>query len=856
MLNPPLILSLYDLKIWQSPAVIGVQFFRGRESLSQPYRYLIYVTSPEADILPEQVLLKTATFTLQPPVPDILAGLSSAHPDGGVKVVHGVIRHLKRLSTSADETRYRLELVPRLQLLAHRERCAIYQNQSVPEIVEQVLRAHDFEGADFEFRLSQTYPTRELITQWRESDLAFVQRLLAEVGIYYRFEMDSRLAREVVIFSDSAEQYQFGVHLPLHNTAGMNDSGADSVWGLKTTHQVVTKNLTTQDYNYRYALTPLLSQANAAPNDLLTYGEVYRYAEPYRNAGAETDPEPESGGFFARLNHERLLNHQHTVMGWSTSPSLAVGQVLEPAGDLPAALAEGILLTTLTCSGARDKSYRVRLQGQPYRETVCFRPPLWPRPVMVGTFPARIESTEKNDTYAWLDPHGRYRVKVQFDLDGWKAGEAYLWVRLAKPYAGETYGWHTPLLDGTEVALAFDGGDCDRPYIAHAFHDSEHPDLVTGTNHTRNVLRTPANNKLRLEDQRGETHAKLATEYGKSQLNLGHLVDAQRQQRGSGFELRTDEHGAVRAGKGLFISAEEQPKAQGQVLDMTKALDEIAFLKKQVEQLSDAAEQANTLAADLHEQVAMFEARLKPLNEAILASAPSGIALTSDSHVQLAAGDNLMVNVGGHADIGVMDNMTLQVGGSLGVFAQQSGIQLKANGGKVEVQAQNNTLSLLAKGKISLMAVDGDVLFAAKKRLKINAGGSYLILQDGKIEYGTRHDYVRKTVHTVKTKSTQQPITMPHMPLVEGYSQYFVIQDQKTGKELKHFPYTLYVNDQKIEGVTNEKGHTQRAYTTESESIELVTHSELFNREHFQASYWDIDAPLKLDFSKTEKKEK
>ncbi|WP_323862607.1 DUF2345 domain-containing protein [Xenorhabdus szentirmaii] len=463
------------------------------------------------------------------------------------------------------------------------------------------------------------------------------------------------------------------------------------------------------------------------------------------------------------------------------------------------------------------------MQGQVYRETVCFRPPLWPRPVMAGTLPARIESTEKNDTYAWLDPHGCYRVKVQFDLDGWEAGEAYLWVRLAKPYAGETYGWHTPLLDGTEVALAFDGGDCDRPYIAHAFHDSEHPDLVSGTNHTRNVLRTLANNKLRLEDRRGETHAKLATEHGKSQLNLGHLVDAKRQQRGSGFELRTDEHGAVRAGKGLFISAEEQPKAQGQVLDMTKALDEIAFLQRQVEQLSDAAEQANTLAADLHEQVAMFEERLKPLNKAMLASAPSGMGLTSDSHVQLAAGDNLMVNVGGHANIGVMENMTLQVGHSLGVFAQQSGIQLKANGGKVDVQVQNNALSLLAKGKISLTAVDGDMLFAAKKRLKINAGGSYLILQDGKIEYGTSHDYVRKTVHSVKTKSAPQNLPMPYLPSDGRYDLSLDFRDDDNEPIAQALYKITFDNGAVLSGQLDEQGYAlHKNVPLESAVVEYI----------------------------------
>jgi type VI secretion system secreted protein VgrG len=87
------------------------------------------------------------------------------------------------------------------------------------------------------------------------------------------------------------------------------------------------------------------------------------------------------------------------------------------------------------------------------------------------------------------------------------------------------------------VAIAYSNGDIDLPYISHALHDAEHPDHVTRDNHTRNVLRTPANNKLRMEDRRGEEHIKLATEYGKTQLNAGHLVDAQEKPRGKGFEL-------------------------------------------------------------------------------------------------------------------------------------------------------------------------------------------------------------------------------------------------------------------------------------------------------------------------------
>ncbi len=163
-----------------------------------------------------------------------------------------------------------------------------------------------------------------------------------------------------------------------------------------------------------------------------------------------------------------------------------------------------------------------------------------------------MESDEKHDTYAYLDNQGRYRVRLDFDRNSTEQGYAYLWLRMAKPYAGDTYGFHSPLLDGTEVSVMFDGGDPDRPYIAYAQHDSEHPDHVTRDNHTRNIWRTAGDNKFRPEDKRQEEHFKLATPFGKTQLNGGHVVDSEREPRGTGFELRTDEYGALRAGRGMF----------------------------------------------------------------------------------------------------------------------------------------------------------------------------------------------------------------------------------------------------------------------------------------------------------------
>ncbi|MEB0055008.1 contractile injection system protein, VgrG/Pvc8 family, partial [Pseudomonas sp. FG1] len=107
----------------------------------------------------------------------------------------------KRQSGSNDQARYEITLQPRLALLGQGRQFRVYQHQSVPQIVESILRSrHDFEGQDFLFSLKRDYPRREQVMQYGESDLAFIDRLLADVGIWYRFTSDERLGIDVVEF--------------------------------------------------------------------------------------------------------------------------------------------------------------------------------------------------------------------------------------------------------------------------------------------------------------------------------------------------------------------------------------------------------------------------------------------------------------------------------------------------------------------------------------------------------------------------------------------------------------------------------------------------------------------------------
>ncbi|MEN5032635.1 type VI secretion system tip protein VgrG [Pseudomonas sp. Ps21-P2] len=768
--------SRHKLTVRNLPLALDVLAFEGEERLSQPFHYRVEFTSVERDIGAERMLGQDAQFSLHAAphtLPVAIRGLAVPKVQA-LRTLQGVITGFKRLSGSADEARYEVTLEPRLALLGRGRQFRIYQHQSVPEIVESILRTrHDFEGQDFLFTLVREYPKREQVMQYGESDLAFISRLLAEVGIWYRFTNDERLGIAVVEFHDDQRHYvRPRISLPFRPQSGLGSSGQDGVWGLQVSHEVVEKNVHFRAYHHRDASAWLDGDVDQTRGDPTTYGEAYHYAEPYRVLGDKLDQDEdllgESGFFYARLRHERYLNDQTRLSGISSSASLGLAQVLAISGGAPQAFEPGAVVTGLKLRAARDRSFELSFEAIPYSESVCFRPPLLAKPEIAGTVPARVTSSLANDPYSHIDSEGRYKVSFLFDRDSWKLGEESLWLRLARPYAGDTHGLHLPLICGTEVAVAFEQGDPDRSYIAHALHDSRHPDHVTllRSDYKRNVLRTPANNKLRMEDDRGKEHIKLSTEHsGKSQLNLGHLVDSVKDKRGEGFELRTDGWGAIRAGRGLFISAEEQAKAQGKQLDMSAAVGRLQSAGDQLETISADAAVSQAAPADVQAQLDLLKQDLDALKSSVLLlSAPDGIALTSGKHLQLAAQDNLMLNAGGHADISVVKKLFMGIGQGLSLFVRKVGLKLISNEGPVSIQAQNDTLELLARQGINITSTEDEIHITAKKRIVLNAGGSYVAIEQCSIESGTAGDYLIKAAHFDFRPKAAQEVELPALP--------------------------------------------------------------------------------------------
>lgn len=766
----------YRLEVQGCSDLLDVEHFTGREAASDTYRYQITFTCFAQDLSAQQLLRRNASLTFCAPINNLM-GLATQ--SSVAKRVHGVVTDFRRLSGSADEARYQLVIEPFFALLRHQIRShRFFINQSIPDVVEQILREHNFKGWEFEFHLEKEYPKREQINQINESDRQFIERLLSEVGIFYRFGLQDDTQTEVLHFTDSQRGYVYDKTLPLNSPSGLSDNHVDSVWGLSLRHQVVESTVFAKDYNHRLAEDTLISAVadmTRGDGEKTNYGDVYHYKGRHLTRGDKIRPETETANFWARLDHERFLARQTLLRGESSAADLTPLLVLSIqdnplSSTLPSVFKSPILITRLRFTASRDKALTVHFDAVPYTESLCWRPALKPRPVIAGTLMARVTSAKDHDIYAHQNEHGFYWVKFDADRDDKTKGYESMPVRLAKPYAGDTYGMHFPLIQGTEVAIAFHEGDPDRPYIAHALHDSRRPDHVTDKNNTRNVIRTPANNKLRMEDKRGQEHIKLSTEYGgKTQLNLGHLVNAEREQRGDGFELRTDSWGAIRAGKGLLISTHEQEKANEQQLNIDEIKRQLSDALSMAESLSTILEKAEVEPLDNQTQETFLHGNITQLQEpVILAGAPGGIAVSTPKHIQHSSNGNQIYTAAGNTEISSLKRMVLFAKKKMVLFAHELGMKLVSAAGKIEIQAQTGEVDIIAQKGLNITSTNDEIIISAKKKITLQSGGSYFTLEGGKLEHGTSGDFIVKSANLNYIDAATLNIPYPNFTACES----------------------------------------------------------------------------------------
>jgi type VI secretion system secreted protein VgrG len=808
-------LNRYRLDIPSCTADIDVEDFSGSEAMSELYSYTINFTSTDKNIDARQMLSKPATLTM---------GAGNLLSLTERKVVPGVVTHFERTGGSADEAKYCIVLEPFLALLGNQFRThRFFVNKSVPEVVTEVLQEHGLKGWEYEFTLKADYPKREQINQYQENDLAFIERLLAEVGIFFFFTLQPDTQTEVVHFADKQSAWTFGKKLPLNSPSGTNDNAVDSVWDVHVWHNVVERSVTANDYNHREAqnvLSSVPADMTRGDGDGVTYGDVYHHRPRHLERGDKITPAAETANFWARLEHERFLSNQTTVTGSSTDHTLGPAQVLtitEAAipPTLPRETENGLIIVSAGYTASRQNALKVEWAAMPYYENRCWRPEAKKRPVVSGTLMARVTSAKDNDIYAWQDASGMYRVKFDADRDDKRQGMESMPVRFAKPYGGDKYGFHFPLIQGTEVAIAFHEGDPDRPYIAHAMHDSRHVDHVTEANSTRNVIRTAGLNKLRMEDKRGEEHVKLSTEYGgKTQLNLGHNVDASRELRGEGAELRTDKHIAIRGGDGVFITADKQPSAGNKILSMQEAIAQLENALSIARSMSDAAETAQALPGDIQSQVKLTDALKDLVQPGMVLNAPEGVSITSPQAVRMASGSaSVGIMSQKNTDISALKRFTVAAGEAVSMLARKAGMKLFAAKGKVEIQAQDDALDAIAKKDVTVTSTEGRVeITAAKDVVLKNLDGSFIKLQGKNIILGCGGNILLKCANVQKMGPAT--VSSPPHEFPKGYGGVYALNDE-SGNIIPKTEYKVTTAEGQIfSGISDENGKTMPIYTS------------------------------------------
>ncbi len=280
-----------------------------------------------------------------------------------------------------------------------------------------------------------------------------------------------------------------------------------------------------------------------------------------------------------------------------------------------------------------------------------------------------------------------------------------------------------------------------------------------------------------MEDQKGQEHIKLATDYQKSQLNLGHIVDSSREKRGEngeGFELRTDGWGAVRAGKGILISADAQGKADGNVLDMEAAIKQLKEALDMAQGLAKAAKRAEIPLGDqessgssknLMEQgenygngvpVDLDADGLK--SAGLIASAPAGIVLSTPKDVQASATENIMHTAGNNIHNSAFKKFTVAAGEVIRMFAQTLGIKMVASKGDIVLQAQQDNITAAAAKDVRIESVNGEVIISAAKKLTLVCDGSYITIGGGQVEIGTPGQIINKSSAWQKVGPASQSV--------------------------------------------------------------------------------------------------
>jgi type VI secretion system secreted protein VgrG len=433
-------------------SLVQVRRVAGREAISQPFSFDVdFVVTDAEGLEPDKVLGASASLVFE--------------RDGEeVRAVHGMLcSFIDLLDTEPAHRTYRVRLVPRLHRLTFVETQEVFLDLSVPDIIKQKLSLVGLSGPDVDLRLFDKYPVRDIVVQYRETDLAFVSRMAEHLGISYFFDHEGGIDK--LVFTDRNEGF---ARLERHPTMPFQARGERrDVFDLRAERHLFPASYAVLDYDYR---APHLELTSTHEHPAGYAGGVAEYGAHHRS--------PEDGDRLARARADEHHARHSFFRGESGLVTLSAGAVFKLTGhprlDDPALLVVEIEHRASQAiaghGGDGDEGYSNTFKAvdtsRPYRP-----PRVTPRPRIHGVLTAVTELAPPGSSgrIAQLDDQGRYTIKFFFDTagaDGRQRSSAR--VRMAQPHSGQGYGMHFPLKPGIEVIVSFVDGDPDRPIISGA----------------------------------------------------------------------------------------------------------------------------------------------------------------------------------------------------------------------------------------------------------------------------------------------------------------------------------------------------------------------------------------------------
>lgn len=479
---------------------LRVYSLRGREALSEPYRFELDVVVPRT-VDPDAWLGADASLLM----------VTRAHERG----VAGIIERVRRGDALADgdAATVRLRLVPRLRRLALRRHSRVFQDKSTGAIVALVTGEH---GVKVRPDLLEKLPSREICIQHEETDLAFITRLLAEEGIAYRFEQPAdpaKLDAETVVLFDAAARY---LDLPEGRELAYRLEAEEGAALHREEHHVPRfvreqrrKPASVMLRAFDFKRPELFPEGIAPDKDALTLERVLEHHGPY----GEMQVEPQKAAVVREQVRRRALVATGTSNCGRLSPGFGVTLVDHPDGALNADYA--VVRVVHRGQELSDKA-QYENEFQVVSRAELHRPARPERRVRQSLETATVSGPKGEDIHT--DKHGRIKIQFHWDVEGKSDGLTSCWIRVAQSWSGSNWGAQFIPRVGMEVLVAFLGGDPDRPVVVGCLPNGTHaPPFPLPGDKSRSGWRTRS---TPFDDRGGHNEISMDDDAGQEQVRV------------------------------------------------------------------------------------------------------------------------------------------------------------------------------------------------------------------------------------------------------------------------------------------------------------------------------------------------